>query len=158
LAYPVNVRSIVRSLALVFVLALTAAACTQNTAISPTPAPLNVTGTWSGNLALSSTTAKMTWTLTQTNNAVSGPVLVTQPSGVVLLNGTLGGTLSGTTLPYTITIGPSGIPSDPTCTGQLSGMVIGVVSTTSTLTGSYEVASSTCNTGFSSGNFTLTKQ
>ena len=101
--------------------ALTSAACTQNSVIAPTPAPLNLTGTWSGNLALSSTTARMTWTLTQTNSTVSGPVIVALPSGTVLLNGTLSGTLSGTTLPYTIAVGPSGIPTVPTCTGQLDG-------------------------------------
>ena len=138
--------------------ALTSAACTQNATVAPTPAPLSLTGTWSGDLALSSTTARMTWTLTQTNSTVTGPVLVALPSGTVLLNGTLSGTLSGTTLPYTIAVGPSGIPTVPTCTGQLTGTVNATVGTTSTLTGSYEVASSTCTTGFSSGSFTLTKQ
>jgi hypothetical protein len=143
----------------VLVLTLTSAACTQNTPLAPsTPAPINLTGTWKGNLPLASTTPLMTWTLTQTNNAVSGPVLVAQPSGLVLMNGTLTGTFSGTALAYTIAVGPSGIPSEPSCTGQLGGTVIAAVGTQSTLTGAYAVMSSTCTTLFSNGDFTLTKQ
>jgi hypothetical protein len=140
------------------ILALTSAACTNDNVLAPTPGPLNLTGTWSGDLPLSSTTPRMTWTLTQTNNAVSGPVLVAQPSGTVLMNGTLTGTLSGSALAYTIAVGPSGIPTEPSCTGQLGGSVINAtVGTTSTLTGAYALMSSTCTTLFSNGDFTLTK-
>ena len=99
----------------------------------------------------------MTWTLTQNGSSVSGPALVLLPTGTVLMNGVLTGTLSGTQLTYTIRVSAGGIPTEPNCTGQLSGTATVSISTVSTLTGSYSVISTTCPTPFSSGNFTLTK-
>jgi hypothetical protein len=118
----------------------------------------SLTGTWSGDLMLLGVTARMTWTLAQTDASVSGPVLVLLPSGTVLLNGALAGTVSGSTLTYVINIGPGAIPSQPACTGQLSGTAASNFATTnSTLAGQYSVATSTCPTPFSSGPFTLTR-
>ena len=135
------------------------AACTATTTTPTEPsAPPTLTGTWSGNLTLDSTTARMTWTLTQTDAAVAGPVLVAVPSGTVLLNGALVGTVSGSTLAYVINIGPGAIPSQPVCTGQLGGVMTTSFGTTSTLAGAYHINSSTCATVFSNGAFTLTKQ
>jgi len=141
----------------IVLLAFIAAACGDKTPSAPSPAPLNVTGTWTGDVSLQGMPARMTWTLTQTNNVVSGPVLVLLPSGVVLMNGTLAGTLTGPVLAYTIIISPDGLPSQPTCTGQLAGTVTATISAISMLAGSYSVTSSTCTTPFSSGTFTLTK-
>ena len=144
--------------AIVLVLALAGAACSKATSpATPTPTATSVDGKWTGDLSVLGTLARMTWTLTQTDTTVTGPVLVQLPTGTVLLNGTLSGTLSGSTLVYTIAVSPGGIPFEPACTGQLAGGVAVSISTASTLTGSYNVVSSTCSTPFSSGNFTLTK-
>ncbi len=125
--------------------------------MTPTPLPIDLTGAWAGNLSVQDMAARMTWTLTQTGATVTGPVLVALPSGTVLLNGTLSGTLLGSTLTYTITVPAGGIPSQPSCTGQLGGSVNATIGVVSTLAGSYAVTSSTCQTPFSSGNFTLTR-
>jgi len=96
--------------------------------------------------------------LTQTGTSVFGPMLVLLPNGIVLMNGTFEGSLTGNALSYTITVRSGGIPSNPTCTGQLAGTVTVSTGTVSTLAGSYALTSSTCPTPFSSANFTLTKQ
>jgi hypothetical protein len=136
------------------------AACTESSPNSPsTPAMTSFAGTWSGDLNLQTTATRMTWTLTQSGTSVSGPVIVTLPSGIVLMNGTLNGTVSGSTLPYTIAVSPGGIPSQPACGGQLGGTVSEASGTSPvTLSGSYSVTSSTCTTPFSSGTFTLSRQ
>ncbi len=139
---------------------LLASACISSSSSSTAPQPQSqgLTGTWSGTLVVQGTTTRMTWTLTQTNSAITGPALVALPNGIVLLNGTLSGTLSGPTLTYSITVSPGGIPSNPACAGQLGGTATATTGATSTLAGSYSLISATCTTPFSSGNFTLTKQ
>jgi hypothetical protein len=140
---------------------VSAPACDSSSSTMPPPQSTDLTGTWAGDLALQSLqgiTARMTWTLTQNNNAVAGSVLVSLPNGTVLLNGTLSGTLSGSTLTYVIVVSPGGIPSQPACAGQLGGTVTATLGVTSTLSGSYALTSATCTTPFSSGTFTLTKR
>jgi len=122
----------------------------------PTEQPTNLTGTWRGNIAVSNITAIMTWTLTQTGNAVTGPVVIGLPSGAVLMNGNVAGTLSGSTLSFTLTVPPGGIPTQPGCSGQMTGA--NGVTGSSTMNGTYTVASSTCTTGLTNGTFTLTRQ
>ena len=74
-----------------------------------------------------------------------------------VLNGALSGTVSGSTLTYTIDARAGGIPSEPGCTGQLGGTAtIGAIP--SALSGSYAISSSPCAPPFSSGSFALTKQ
>jgi hypothetical protein len=100
----------------------------------------------------------MTWTLTQTNGAVTGPVLVALPTGTVLLNGFLTGTLAGSTLTYTIAVGPGAIPAQPQCVGQLGGTMTATTGASPALTGTYTLRSSTCTTPFTGGDLTLTRQ
>lgn len=123
----------------------------------PTPSSLNVTGTWSGGLTVQGQQGRMTWTLTQSGSTVTGPVLVGLPSGVILLNGTLTGSLTGTTLTYSINIAQGGIPTQPSCTGRLDCTAAVTQGTPSTMAGTYTVATSTCTTGFTTGDFTLTR-
>ena len=140
----------------VFLLGIPACTSSKSTT-APTPT-IDLTGTWVGTLAVSGTTARMTWTLTQTNNTVTGPVLVTLPTGVVLLNGTLAGMLTGSSLAYTIAIGSGGIPSRPSCSGQLGGTMTATIGATSTLSGTYSVTSATCTPPFAtSGNISLSR-
>jgi hypothetical protein len=117
---------------------------------------VNLSGTWRGNLTVNNVAALMTWTLTHANASVAGPVLIALPTGSVLMNGALTGTVSGTTLAYTIAVPAGGIPPQPTCSGQIAGTAN--IASASTLNGTYTLASSTCATGLTTGAFTLTKQ
>jgi hypothetical protein len=121
--------------------------------MSPSTPP-SLAGTWSGNLLVQGTGTRMTWTLTQNNTQVSGPALVLLPSGTVLLNGALSGTLNGTTLDYTIDVVPGGIPALPSCAGQFGG----TATVASTLDGRFNVISSVCAPPVTAGTFTLTRQ
>jgi hypothetical protein len=151
---------LLRTLLLGLLIGGTAAACSVTTTTTPTTPtiPTTLTGTWAGDLVLQGVATRMTWTLTQNGAAVTGPVLVLLPTGTVLLNGQLTGTVSGSTLSYAINIGNGAIPAQPTCAGQLGGSTAISFGTTSTLAGNYVINSSTCTTPFSSGTFTLTKQ
>lgn len=102
--------------------------------------------------------APMSWTLTQSGTTVTGPVLVTLPNGIVLLNGFLNGTLSGNSLTYTISVGPGAIPTQPSCAGQITGTMTVTVGSPSTLSGSTMVSSSNCTAPIAGGSITLTKQ
>ena len=135
--------------------------CSSSRTTSPPPSPspaIDVTGTWRGNFALPGISAEMNWTLVQTGTVVTGPILVRLPNGIVLLNGILTGTLTGSTLPYTISVGPGGIPTQPACVGQLGGTMTAAMGPTSTLTGGYTVLSATCTPPFAAtGTLTLTR-
>lgn len=147
------------TLALICATAVAAWGCASDKSPSgPTQPQIDLTGTWKGQLAVQGTTAAMTWTLTQTGSAVSGPILVTLPNGIVLMNGALTGTLAGTSLQYTIAVSPGGIPTQPGCSGQLGGRLTATMGTPSTLNGNYTVNSSTCTPPFaSSGDINLTR-
>jgi hypothetical protein len=139
--------------------ALTAGGCAGSSTVAPTtPAPVNVTGTWSGDVSVMDTTARMTWTLTQSGTTVTGPVLVGLSNGVVLLNGFLTGTMANSALTYTISVGPDGVPTQPTCAGQLGGTMTANIALVSTLSGSTAVISSNCTAPFPGGPLTLTRQ
>jgi hypothetical protein len=133
------------------------AGCTEKSPGAPSSPP-TVNGTWAGDLTIDGVTARMTWTLTQSGSAVSGPALVLLPSGTVLLNGSLTGTLTGTSLPYTINIAAGGVPTRPTCTGQLTGTMTLTVAATSTLQGPMAITSNTCTPPLTGATLTLTKQ
>ena len=100
----------------------------------------------------------MTWVLTEDATRVNGEALVLLPSGTVLLNGVLSGTLAGTTLTYTITVAPGGIPTLPSCAGQFGGAATVVGTPASTLNGNFSVISSVCAPPVTGGTFTLTRQ
>jgi hypothetical protein len=122
---------------------------------APTNPPLNLTGTWRGTINVSGVTTNMTWTLTQTGTGVAGPVVIALPTGAVIMNGALTGTLSGSTLSYTIGVAPGGLPTQPACSGQIAGVT--TVTGSSAMNGTYSVASSTCTTGLTNGTFALTR-
>jgi len=147
-------------LALAFaVAALAAAACDKAaTPAALAPAPIDVTGTWTGDLTFQGAAARIRWTLTQADTSVSGPVLLSLPSGTVLLNGFLTGTLTGSSLPYTISVAPGGIPAQPACTGQLAGTMTVMVGAASTMTGPISVTSASCPIPFPTTTLALTRQ
>jgi hypothetical protein len=133
-------------------------ACSEKSPSAPEPAAATVSGTWVGAIDVQGVAGRMTWTLTQTNSSVTGPVLVGLSNGTVLLNGFLTGTLSGSALAYTISVGAGGIPTQPSCAGQMTGTMTVSIAATSTLAGPMTVASSNCAPPFASGTVTLTKQ
>ena len=150
----------IRRLTVVLISVALLGGCTSSSRSTsvPSPAAVDLTGTWKGTFALQGTTSEMAWTLTQTGAAVSGPVLVRLPNGIVLMNGFLTGTLTGSTLPYTISVGPGGIPTQPVCVGQLGGTMTATMGATSTLAGSYTVTSATCTPPFgTTGDLALTR-
>jgi len=97
----------------------------------------------------------MTWALTQSSSGVSGPVTIALPTGIVLLNGFLTGTLTNSSLAYTISVAPGGLPLQPACSGQLQGTM---TVTQTTLTGPMNLTSSTCASPITSQTLTMTKQ
>jgi hypothetical protein len=125
--------------------------------MSPSTLPA-LAGTWSGTLLVQGTATRMTWTLTQNNTQVSGPALVLLPSGTVLLNGTVAGTLTGTTLDYTIDVVPGGIPAAPSCAGRFGGAATVAGTPASALDGRFTLISSVCAPPVTAGTFTLTRQ
>ena len=134
------------------------AGCSEKSPEAPSSSIPNVTGTWTGDLTIEGVTGRMTWTLTQSGTSVSGPVLVSLPSGTVLLNGTLTGTLTGTSLPYTINITAGGVPTRPSCTGQLTGTMTLTVASSSTLQGPMAITSNTCTPPLTGTSLSLVKQ
>jgi hypothetical protein len=142
--------------AMVCAVLLATASCDKDSPTTPSPLPLNLTGTWRGTISVIGTPAEMTWTLTQTNDAITGPVRVTLQTGTVLLNGALSGSLAGTVLTYRITVPVGGIPLQPSCSGQIGGSAN--ATNPSTLNGTYNVTLSTCPTGLTAGTFALVRQ
>ena len=103
-----RLRSVVSGVVLT---AVVGAGCSSiQSSATPPSQTIDLTGTWRGNFAVQAVTSEMVWTLTQSGTSVSGPVLVRLPNGVVLLNGFLTGTLSGSSLAYTISVGQQGNP------------------------------------------------
>ncbi len=138
---------------------VTAWGCNDSSPNNPAAvAQATLTGRWTGDLIVQGVTGRMTWTLSQTGTSVTGPVTIGLPNGVVLLNGTLSGTLTGTSLDYTIAVAASGVPDQPACTGQLGGTMTVTTGTVSTMTGPIAVRSTNCSIQFTTSNFTMRKQ
>jgi hypothetical protein len=146
-------------IAALIVPSLLAVACSEKSSpTNPAPTQINVTGRWGTDITVQGISTRMTWTLTQTGTAVTGPVLVGLSNGVILLNGFLTGTMAGPSLTYTITVGPGGVPNQPACTGQLGGTMTVTISTVSTMVGPMSLLTSNCSLQLPSATMTLTKQ
>ena len=132
-----------------------AVACSTDSGVTTTmPTPVTLTGNWNGPISLQGFSASMTWQLTDTGSNVTGPVIILLPTGTVLLNGFLTGTVTGSSLSYTISVGPGGIPAQPNCVGQLKGTM---TFTAATMNGSVGLSSSNCTSLSASTTVTLTK-
>jgi len=147
-----------RNAAVIALLGFLSACSSEKTPTAPNGPGLNLTGVWAGPIVVESTEARMSWNLAQVNDVVSGPVTIALPNGIVLLNGFLTGTLSGTMLSYTISVGNGGVPTRPTCAGQLTGTMAIAVGVTATLAGPMGVSSSNCTPPFATSTITLTRQ
>jgi hypothetical protein len=129
----------------------------RSTQTALAPAQIDVTGRWATDLTVQGVTGRMTWTLTQTTGSVTGSALVSQPNGFVLLNGAVSGTLTGSSLAYTITVAPGAVPNQPSCSGRLAGTMTVVFGVVSTMTGPISLTSSTCSLQMPATPITLTK-
>ena len=119
-------------------------------------ATLNLTGTWSGRMSDSSGGPdQATMTVTQTGASISGTVTGMTLSGSVLFNGTVTGTLSGTTLTMSASVPRGGVVGEPNCTITVNGSAVGVTATA--MSGSYSGIHS-CNGAFTNGQLSLTKR
>lgn len=95
----------------------------------------------------------MAWQLTQSGDAVTGSVAIADAFGVIVARGTMSGTLSGSSLSFSITIPAGGFTGDPSCAASATGAAS---VTPSSLAGSYNGTS--CTGAFAAGTLTLSKQ
>jgi hypothetical protein len=130
---------------------------TATTPIAPTPTAFTVTGVWAADVSFQGVAARLTLTLEQKDTAVSGPARLTLPTGIVLLNGVLQGTITGSLLTYSIAVAPGSIPNQPACTGTLAGTMTVNNAATPTMAGPLGVGTSTCTIPFQTTNVTFTR-
>jgi hypothetical protein len=146
-----------RTVCLLLVVLLGGSACTTTSTTAPESSTVDLTGTWTGTLTVQGIPVLVKWTLSQTGANISGSALALLADGTVLTNGSLTGTMSGSTLTYTITVGPGGIPAQPSCTGQLQGSLAVQLGLTPIMNGSLSLVSATCTPPVSSGSLALSK-
>jgi hypothetical protein len=151
-----------RAIALIVFCMAVAVGCSDSMPSAPTPS-FTVDGTWQTDVNVQGQTARMTWVLTQSGTSASGPVTVALSNGIVLMNGTLAGTVSGATataatLVYTIAVNAGGIPSQPSCSGQFGGTMSATAGAPAKMTGDFALKSATCASPLANGTLTLTKQ
>lgn len=145
------------SSSLICAFALTLSGCGNNST-SPSTTPIDLSGTWTGPLTIQGLPAQMSWTVAQSGeSSENGSIVIAMTDGTVLLNGMLTGTLSGSSLTFSIIVGAGAIPLLPSCTGEIDGTATATTAASSTLNGTLTVTTSTCPSPVSNGPFTLTK-
>ncbi len=97
----------------------------------------------------------MAWTVSQSASSVSAVVTAKTPLGIVVFDGNLAGTLSGTSLTFAITIPTGGISGSPGCSAKIDGTATDV--SNSAISGTY-TGTNSCSGAFTGGRFTLAKQ
>jgi hypothetical protein len=97
----------------------------------------------------------MSWTISQSGGAVSGTVTAKTSLGIVVFNGNLAGTLSASSLTFTITVPSDGISGFPGCSATIEGTAPAVSSTE--ISGTY-TGTNSCTGSFGAGRFSLTKR
>lgn len=161
-------RSVLVVFSLMFV---TACAGSASMPAAPTPtvaaALTSLSGTWIGTSADTTGRENMTWALTQNGNAMIGTMNISDTSRSMMGNGSMQGTLSGSTVSFRMTVPSGGFNgtmsscsmlvdgqgqmSDDghtmtgTYSGNMSGMMSGMMSTVS------------CGGAMNGGQFTLTR-
>ena len=161
-------RSILVVVSLMFV---TACAGTASLPAAPTPTAVatltSLSGTWIGMSADTTGRENMTWALTQNGSAMTGTLNISDTSRSMTGNGSMQGTVSGSTVSFHMTVPSGGFSgtmsscsmlvdgqgqmSDDghtmtgTYSGNMSGMMSGMMSTVS------------CGGAMNSGQFTLTR-
>ena len=140
-------------------LALSSASCGGST--GPSGPALNLAGTWSGLLgeSRSGTALRMTWVASQNGNNVTGQATLVKPAPNIPATGPLSGTLTGSQLSLTYTVGAGAVPGFPSCSISGNGSA---TATSSTISGSLAVSFASCaGSGLEptgSNQISLTKQ
>lgn len=98
----------------------------------------------------------MTWVLTDASGALTGSATIATPLGSVVLTGRISGTLSGSSLTFTIDVPAGGVADQPSCTVTVSGTAT-VNAVRTAVSGSYS-GSGSCTPAFSNGALTLTRR
>ena len=127
------------------------------------PAPFDLTGTWTGMVgpAGSGSALRMTWIASQSGAFVTGPMTLIKPVPNVPATGTLSGTISGIQVVLTYVVPAGSVTGLLSC--SISGRGLGSFSAF-TMTGALELTFTSCD-GADSGlvppatnDFSLTKQ
>lgn len=119
----------------------------------PPPPPLNLTGAYSATGDDFLGIGRMRWVLSQSGSDVDGIVTAVSQQGTTGARGTLDGTLSGSTLSFTIVMPPGGLAALPSCSATIEGVA---EATRSTINGLYS-GTATCSASFF-GQFSLIKE
>jgi hypothetical protein len=106
-----------RILTVVFVAGLLAALSACGNSSAAPSAPLDLTGTWSGQLGQPGSTSalRLTWVATHTGNVVSGTATLVNPAFNVQGRGAMTGILDGDRLVLTYAVPPDSIQGFFTC-------------------------------------------
>ena len=97
----------------------------QDTGPFASPPALDLTGTWSGPASDDSGPTTMTWNLTQSGGSFTGTFLgVEPPPRQTQFRGTISGSLSGTSLTYTIDVPKGSIVGLPNCSVTIHGSAV----------------------------------
>jgi hypothetical protein len=104
---------------------------------APTPAPLELSGTWSGTASVTQAnkvvSVPIKWVVTQNGTTLTGPLTITAPTGIVF-GGTGNGTVSGSQIAFTMSLPPGTYTAlgSSGCTASISGTLS---ATTTTISG-----------------------
>jgi len=158
-------------LAVVSLVAVSACGGSSSSPATPTPVSTgtlaSVSGTWTGTSADTSGQGKMTWSVTQNGNGMSGTMSISDISRSMMGNGSMQGTISASTVTFHMVVPTGGF------SGMMSscGMGIDGQGTMSddgrTMTGTYSgnmsgmmsggMMGQSCGGAMNNGQFTLTR-
>jgi hypothetical protein len=112
----------IRILVVVFVAGLLATLSACGSSSTAPSAPLDLTGTWSGQLGQPGSTSalRLTWVATHTGNVVSGVATLVKPAFNVQARGGMTGILNGDRLFLTYAVPPDSIQGFSTC--EIAGL------------------------------------
>ncbi len=148
-------------------------ACGGSTSSPAMPTPVStgtlasVSGTWAGTSTDTSGQEKMTWSVTQNGNGMSGTMNISDSSRSMMGNGSMQGTITGSTVAFHMVVPTGGF------SGMMSSCVMGIdgQGTMSddgrTMTGTYAgnmsgmmsggMMGQSCGGAMNNGQFTLTR-
>jgi hypothetical protein len=115
---------------------------------------ISLNGTYAGTASDNTGPGTLSWVLTQSGSKITGSV--TLGAGNITGHGTVSGTLSGSTLTFTISIPAGGLPFPyASCVIAVSGTANNV--TSSSINGTYS-GNNSCTGSVSGGTFNLVRQ
>ncbi|HKF42712.1 MAG TPA: hypothetical protein VKG01_06415 [Thermoanaerobaculia bacterium] len=129
----------------------------QDTGPFASPPAFDLTGTWSGPASDDSGPTTMTWTLTQSGGSITGAFFAVEPAPHnTQYRGTISGSLSGTSLTYTINVPKGSIVGLPNCFVAINGSA---VASANAIVGTYTGdTGKDCIGPFANGLLSLAKQ